>query len=107
MDLLPSDLSLSEYQFAVEDLDFGKRLPSAVYVFEESTHHLPAPLGPLVILLRNKLELGNEFNVLKFSTRDLKISYLSYPEFYEDPHPALHRSISADLVTGKTRRTCI
>lgn len=105
MDLLPSDLSLSEYQFAVEDLEFGKRLPSAVYVFEESTHHLPAPLGPLVILLRNKLELGNEFNVLKFSTRDLKISFLSYPEFFSDPHPTLAESVSVNLITGKVRKT--
>ena len=105
MDLLPSDLSLSEYQFAVEDLEFGKRLPGAVYVFEESTHHLPAPLGPLVILLRNKLELGNEFNVLKFSTRDLKISFLSYPKFHTDPHPSLAKSVSVNLVTGKVKTT--
>jgi DNA phosphorothioation-associated putative methyltransferase len=38
-----------------------------------------------------------EANVVKFHFRKPKISYLFYPNFDTDPHPALHTSMTIDL----------
>ena len=58
----------------------------------------------MVARLRERLELDETFNILKFSTNEPKISILSYPEFFFDPHPILLESVSVDLATGKVRR---
>ena len=36
---------------------------------------------------------------------ELKVSFLSYPDFLDHPHPALRHAITVDLVTGKSRQT--
>ena len=50
------------------------------------------------------MEIGAEFNLLKFHTASPKISFLAYPDFEKDPHPILAESIIVDLITGKVRR---
>lgn len=54
--------------------------------------------------LRKRLEIGPEFNLLKFHAGSPKISFLAYPNFETDPHPALSEVVIVDLVTGKNRR---
>ena len=36
---------------------------------------------------------------------ELKVSFLSYPEFMTEAHPALRHAVTVDLVTGKARHT--
>jgi DNA phosphorothioation-associated putative methyltransferase len=36
-------------------------------------------------------------NIIKIHRRSGKLSYLIYPEFDDDPHPALLRSVRVDL----------
>jgi DNA phosphorothioation-associated putative methyltransferase len=96
----------TEQQFAevvvcCDQSAIGKRLLGAFYIhtsalpglhptlrtYEQSAcRHLPQPIEPTLI---------------KFSTNQPKVSYLFYPEFNADPHPALHHSIQVDLSTGQ------
>ena len=46
-----------------------------------------------------------KYNVIKFRTDELKISFLCYPDFLADAHPALRHAVTIDLVTGKARHT--
>lgn len=62
-------------------------------------------LNALLTRLRAAYVVAADFNVVKFRLDELKISFLSYPDFVEAPHPALRHAITADLVTGKVRRT--
>lgn len=39
----------------------------------------------------------SKFTIIKFNYEQPKISYLFYPDFDTDPHPALHHSIQVDL----------
>lgn len=95
----------AEYSQALNALPFGKRLPGAVYLIDPGDDpRVSALLRITVSELRKRLEIGNEFNLLKFHTASPKISFLAYPEFENDPHPALAESFIVDLVTGKTRR---
>jgi DNA phosphorothioation-associated putative methyltransferase len=95
----------AEYSQALNALPFGKRLPGAVYLIDPGDDpRVSALLRITVSELRKRLEIGNEFNLLKFHTASPKISFLAYPEFANDPHPELAESFIVDLVTGKTRR---
>ena len=86
-------------------LPFGKRLPGAVYLIDPGEDgRMPSSLRIAVAQLRKRLEIGTEFNLLKFHTASPKISFLSYPDFEKDPHPALKEAVIVDLITGKTRR---
>jgi len=79
----------------------GKLLPNTLYVHVSA---LPA-LDPRLQLYESRARLAApqlEAPVLiKFSTDKPKISYLFYPDFDTDPHPALHTSIQVDLQSLK------
>jgi DNA phosphorothioation-associated putative methyltransferase len=98
-------MTAAEYRQAIDALPYGKRLPGAVYLLDPGEDSsIPSLLRITVAELRKRLEIGPEFNLLKFHTASPKISYLAYPEFEKHPHPALAESVIVDLITGKSRR---
>ena len=98
-------MTTSEYRQAVDELPYGKRLPTALYLLDPGDcTEIPSLLRIAVAELRKCLEIGPQFNLLKFHTSSPKISFLAYPEFEKHPHPALAESVIVDLITGKTRR---
>ncbi len=100
-----SRVTAAEYRQALDALPFGKRLPGAVYVIDPGDDpRIPSLLRITAAELRKRLDIGAEFNLLKFHTVSPKISFLAYPDFEKNPHPALSESVIVDLVTGKTRR---
>jgi len=104
MEQPPSSLRLSAYQAAVSSLSFGKVLPTAVYLVDDPEFPMPETLRTIANRLRERLQLGPEFNLLKWGTRELKLSFLSYPTFREEAHPALQEAVSIDLASGQVRR---
>jgi hypothetical protein len=88
-------MDLRQYQTILSGLSYGKRLPSAVYLYHahrvSSDSRPPAreefselafirgsPLLALVSAAAERCQIGHEFNVLKFRTDELKLSFLSY-----------------------------
>jgi DNA phosphorothioation-associated putative methyltransferase len=75
----------------------GKKLPNSLWV------HVSAmdALDPLLRLYEGcaSRTIGRleEATVIKFHIKTPKISYLFYPDFDIDPHPALHTSMQIDL----------
>jgi hypothetical protein len=94
-------MTADEYSVAVAGLPFGKKLPDAVYVYA-SEGGLPEPLWSLIVALRQRLQLTEAFNVVKFST-DFAVSFLEYRDFFTDPHPALAKAIRVNLAAGKVK----
>ena len=88
---------------AIVGLTFGKRLPTAIYVWDQTGEQLPPILRSVCSELRRRLDIGPDANLLKFHTDQPKISFLSYPRFFEDPHPALATSVVVNLATGQVR----
>jgi DNA phosphorothioation-associated putative methyltransferase len=81
--------------------EVGKLLPFALYVHVSA---LPS-LDPLLQSYEESAKFAREqqsINIVKFSTDKLKISYLFYPDFDTDPHPALQASIIVNLQTLET-----
>ena len=98
-------MTATEYRQALDTLPFGKRLPGAVYLIDPGEDPRISPLLRITVAeLRKRMEIGAEFNLLKFHTASPKISFLAYPDFEKDPHPALKEAVIVELVTGTTRR---
>lgn len=86
---------------ALDALPYGKRLPGAVYLLDPSDDPgIPLLLRITVAELRKRLGIGAAFNLLKFHTASPKVSFLSYPDFEKDPHPALAEAVIVDRHAG-------
>ena len=77
----------------------GKLLPTCLYVHISARNALDPQLQQYESRARQATPQLENFNIIKFSTDQPKISYLFYPEFDTDPHPALRSSIQVDLQT--------
>ena len=98
-------MNLQQYRDCLEKLTFGKRLPGALYAVRQEGSDFGPELNQLLAQLAMVFKVGAEFNLIKFRTDELKVSFLSYPDFIDDPHPALRHAVTIDLASGKARHT--
>ena len=94
-----------EFERLVGAAKLGKRLPTALYIHRDAVSELGEQLSDFVTKI--SLAVGcDDWTILKLFSRELRLSFLSYPDFYEDSYPALRKS-HVDLVAKKTeKRTC-
>ena len=67
----------------------GKRLPTALYVHRSALAELAPPLRVYEGCARWLVGDVEDANLIKLATDKPKVSYLAYPSFDSDPHPAL------------------
>jgi DNA phosphorothioation-associated putative methyltransferase len=81
----------------------GKRLPDALYVHISALSALDPTLQAYENQARQIAQSANStvenITLVKISTDKPKISYLTYKNFDDDPHPALQSSTQVDLQT--------
>ncbi len=81
----------------------GKKLPTAFYIHVSAL----ATLNPVLTIYekcaRQNVPNVDEATLVKFQLRQPKISYLFYPDFDTDAHPALQTSIQINLETGEVK----
>jgi len=75
----------------------GKRLPNALYVHVTALAALNPQLRLYEGCASRTIGRLDGATLIKFHTNLPKISYLFYPDFDTDPHPALHTSMQIDL----------
>lgn len=85
--------------FCCQNSSIGKLLPDAFYIHVLALHALDPLLQEYESRARKAAPKANKANIVKFSISKPKISYLFYPDFDTDPHPALQASIQVDLET--------
>ena len=81
----------------------GKRTPSALYVHESALDALPPLLRLYEGCARSYIGRIDGANLIKLHTDEPMVSYLSYPEFESDPHPALAEATTVHLQTFRVR----
>jgi len=81
----------------------GKKIPRAFYVHVSALAALNPVLGIYEKCARQNIENIEEATLVKFQLHQPKISYLFYPDFDTDAHPALQRSIQINLETGEVK----
>jgi DNA phosphorothioation-associated putative methyltransferase len=97
----PISLTIAEVYDRCEASKFGKRLPGAFYVHISAILALDAKLQSYEREARSYLDSSIHFTLIKFSLESPSISYLFYPDFDTDPHPALQSSTQVNLTTGE------
>ncbi|TAF14142.1 MAG: DNA phosphorothioation-associated putative methyltransferase [Nostocales cyanobacterium] len=93
----PNQISLSAIATRCYNSKYGKLLPDAFYIHILALNTLDIQLQHYESIARSVLPDNEKATIVKFSTSKPKISYLFYPEFDTDPHPALESSIQVDL----------
>ena len=88
---------------ACSDSPIGKKTPEALYVHVSAIDQLPASLRVFEGCARAYIGRVEGANIVKLNRLEPKISYLSYPSFEEDPHPALAQSLSIHFQTFRVR----
>src|SRR5262249_17245582 len=77
----------------------GKLLPDDLYVHRDALASLELPLRIYEGCGRAYLGEVEGANIIKIHRRTGKLSYLIYPDFDDDPHPALLRCVRLNLRT--------
>jgi DNA phosphorothioation-associated putative methyltransferase len=86
---------------ACKSSKIGKLLPDALYVHRDSLENLTPVLRVYEGCARAYLGEIEGANLVKIHRHSGKLSYLVYPEFETDPHPALVRSVNLCMRTRK------
>jgi DNA phosphorothioation-associated putative methyltransferase len=82
----------------------GKVMPRALYVHVDAVTELPILLRLYEGCARGYLGAVPGANIVKLANDKPRVSYLSYPEFERDPHPALAASVFVNLQTFRVRQ---
>jgi len=77
----------------------GKKTQSALYVHRRALQNLPSLLRVLEGCARTLVGEVEGANVVKLHRETPQVSYLGYPDFDSDPHPALAGSLLVHLQT--------
>lgn len=75
----------------------GKLLPNALYIHESALESLEPLLRVYEGCARAYIGEIEDTNLIKLHRFSGKLSYLAYPDFESDPHPALVRSVKLNL----------
>jgi hypothetical protein len=94
-----------EISLLVEQIPYGKKLPTAVYLMPTDPSLLPKTLLDTIRRAEVAARPDPAWNLLKLHTDELAVSFLSYPNFDTDPHPALTEATKINLNTGTVIRT--
>lgn len=92
---------------ACHQSNVGKRLPDALYVHHSGLAQLDPLLHSIVETARSLLDSDSETSethLIKFHLTQPQLSFLCYPNFDGDPHPALDFSLQVNLYTGQVQR---
>jgi DNA phosphorothioation-associated putative methyltransferase len=95
--LLHSVADQSAVNAACGQSKVGKLTPEALYVHQTASQELSPLLRVYEGCARVLTGSIADANIIKLVRISPKVSYLSYPKFDRDPHPALATSVRADL----------
>ncbi len=95
--LLYSIADLGELNKACQDSPFGKMTPEALYVHVSGLELLPPVLRVYQGAARALTGNVDDTTIVKLHRLKPQVSFLAYPSFDRDPHPALASSVVARL----------
>lgn len=98
-------MDLDTHRRLAEALPFGKRLPGAIYLFRPGPDDLPPMLWQTIRRAEIATRPDPSWNLLKIHLNQCALTFLTYPDFDSDPHPALAEATKINLNSGSILRT--
>ena len=102
-ELLYSIGNIERINDACTESNLGKVLPSALYIHDTALDQLSPVLRLYEGCARGLIGRVDGANLIKLDRTEPKISYLCYPDFETDPHPALSLSVTVHLQTFRVK----
>lgn len=102
-ELLFSVGDLRNIENAIRGAGVGKRTPNGYYVHVSALPHLPPVLRLYEGCARAYIGAVDGANVVKLHRHEPQVSYLSYPDFEGEPHPALGASLVVNFQTFRVQ----
>jgi DNA phosphorothioation-associated putative methyltransferase len=93
-------MDLENHRLLVETIGYGKKLPDAIYLYRPRKADVPSSIWETISRAEVAGQPDPSWNLLKIHTDQVAITFLTYPEFDNDPHPALAESTKINLNTG-------
>jgi DNA phosphorothioation-associated putative methyltransferase len=98
-------MNLETFHHCIKSLSYGKRLPGATYVIRPGQDDVPHELLETIRRAEIAAKPDASWNLLKIHTDQFALTFLSYPDFDTDPHPALAEATKINLNSGAVVRT--
>jgi DNA phosphorothioation-associated putative methyltransferase len=99
-------MELTQFTDWIAKIPFGKRLPSALYIARPAEWSIiPPELAATIERGMIAAKPDPEWNLLKLHTDQVAISFLTYPDFDSDPHPALAEAVKINMNSGAISKT--
>jgi hypothetical protein len=90
----------------IEAVPYGKRLSTALYIYRPEDWAIIRPeLAATVERAEFAAKPDPRWNLLKLHTDQIAVSFLFYPDFDSDPHPALAEATKINLNTEAVAKT--
>jgi DNA phosphorothioation-associated putative methyltransferase len=99
-------MELKHFKDWIHRVPFGKKLPDALYIARPSDWSIiPPELAATIERGMIAAKPDPEWNLLKLHTDQVAISFLTYPDFDSDPHPALAEAVKINMNSGSISKT--
>lgn len=95
----------AEFRHLVSTVAHGKRLPDAIYIVRPAQGDLHPSLLSEIHRAETAAQPSPDWNLLKLHAKEFALTFLSYPEFDNEPHPVLAEATKINLNTGSVVRT--
>ncbi len=82
----------------------GKRLPDALYLWRPQKGDVPDVVLEVITRAETAAKPAADWNLAKLHLNQFAISFLSYPGFDVDPHPALREATKINMRSGSIER---
>lgn len=98
-------MDLQKHRQLFGSLSYGKRLPGALYILRPQQGDVCSDIWGII----SRAELASRpdpaWNLLKIHTDQVAFTFLTYPDFDTNPHPALAEASKINLNTGSVSRS--
>jgi DNA phosphorothioation-associated putative methyltransferase len=98
-------MDLQSHRVLVGAITYGKQLPDAKYIFRPRRQDVCLSLWEMICRADVAARPDPSWNLLKVHTDQVALTFLTYPDFETDPHPALAEATKINLNSGSVTRT--
>ncbi len=99
-------MNAEEFNKLVKQVRVGKHLPDSIYLHKDAFNALSQLLVKFIHIVAKALKVSaDDWNIVKLSKSDFRLSLLNYPDFYIESYPVLKQSVTVDLAKLEHRLT--
>ena len=98
-------MNFDKFQNLTRNISLGKHLPDAIYLHETALEVASLVICRFVYKKIIEFDLQEiDWNIIKISKKEYRVSLLNYPVFFSDSYPELHASFLLDFANNTLQK---